>query len=111
PCRKWCEIFIFPDHTPSHGRRQLDSANRLGHCVENGKDNRRDAALFTDPAVRADMQRRPVASLWIGERLNYINQLCLLSHVQHGHPTTLYCTDTVENVPEGVMVRRADEIM
>jgi len=57
------------------------------------------------------MERRPVASLWIGERLNYINQLCLLSHIRHGHPTTLYCTDKVENVPEGVKVRRADEIM
>ena len=33
--------------------------------------------------------RRPVASLWIGTRLHYLNQLCLLSHVQQGHPTTL----------------------
>jgi hypothetical protein len=55
--------------------------------------------------------RRPVASLWIGEKLHYLNQLCLLSHVQHGHPTTLYCTDTVANVPEGVIVRPASEIM
>jgi len=49
--------------------------------------------------------RRPVASLWIGEKLQYLNQLCLLSHVHQGHPTTLYCTDTVTNVPEGVIVR------
>lgn len=56
-------------------------------------------------------ERRPVASLWIGTRLNYLNQLCLLSHVRHGHPTTLYCTDTVENVPEGIIVRPASEIM
>ncbi|AOZ69675.1 hypothetical protein LPB142_10390 [Rhodobacter xanthinilyticus] len=55
--------------------------------------------------------RRPVASLWIGERLHYLNQMCLLSHVQAGHPTTLYCTDTVTNVPEGVEVRPATEIM
>ncbi|MFZ1728319.1 MAG: hypothetical protein WBO29_01430 [Albidovulum sp.] len=55
--------------------------------------------------------RRPVASLWIGEKLQYLNQLCLLSHVRHGHPTTLYCTDTVTNVPEGVDVRPATEIM
>lgn len=57
------------------------------------------------------VERRPVASLWIGERLQYINQLCLLSHVRHGHPVTLYCTDTVENVPDGVTVRPASEIM
>lgn len=55
--------------------------------------------------------RRPVASLWIGEKLQYLNQLCLLSHVHQGHPTTLYCTDTVTNVPEGVIVRPATDIM
>jgi hypothetical protein len=46
--------------------------------------------------------------LWIGTRLQYLNQVCLISHLKHGHPVTLYCTDTVENVPEGVEVRQAD---
>ncbi len=55
--------------------------------------------------------RRPVASLWIGPRLHYLNQLCLLSHVRQGHPTTLYCVGEVANVPEGVEVRPASEIM
>lgn len=55
--------------------------------------------------------RRPVASLWIGEKLHYLNQLCLLSHVRNGHPTTLYCTDTVTNVPAGIEVRPASDIM
>ncbi len=55
--------------------------------------------------------RRPVASLWIGEKLHYLNQICLLSHVRNGHPTTLYCTDTVTNVPEGVIVKPATDIM
>ena len=54
---------------------------------------------------------RPVASLWIGERLHYLNQLCLKSHVDAGHPTVLYCVDDVQNAPDGVEVRRADEIM
>jgi hypothetical protein len=40
--------------------------------------------------------------------LQYLNQVCLISHLKHGHPVTLYCTDTVENVPEGVEVRQAD---
>ena len=56
-------------------------------------------------------ERRPVASLWIGEKLHYLNQLCLKSHVLQGHPTTLYCTDNVTNAPEGVEVRPATEIM
>ena len=55
--------------------------------------------------------RRPVASLWIGPRLHYLNQLCLKSHLLHGHPVTLYCTDKLKNAPEGVEVRPASEIM
>ncbi len=55
--------------------------------------------------------RRPVASLWIGEKLHYLNQLCLKSHVVAGHKTILYCADKVDNVPEGVEVRSASEIM
>lgn len=58
-----------------------------------------------------DLNRRPVASLWIGDRLHFINQLCLKSHLVLGHPVTLYCTDSVSNVPEGVVVRPATEIM
>ncbi len=57
------------------------------------------------------LDRRPVASLWIGEKLHYLNQLCLKSHLRHGHPVTLYCTDTLRNAPEGVEIRPADEIM
>lgn len=59
----------------------------------------------------SELSRRPVASLWIGERLQYLNQLCLVSHVAAGHPTTLYCTHEVRNVPDGVTVRKASEIM
>jgi hypothetical protein len=58
-----------------------------------------------------DLNRRPVASLWIGESLQYLNQLCLKSHLSHGHPVTLYCTDTVTNAPEGVVVKPATDIM
>jgi hypothetical protein len=59
----------------------------------------------------APPERRPVASLWIGEKLHYLNLLCLTSHLRHGHTVTLYCTDKVTNVPTGVMVRPASEIM
>jgi len=59
----------------------------------------------------AELNRRPVASLWIGDKLHYINQLCLKSHVLAGHPTTLYCTGNVTNAPEGVEIRPASEIM
>ncbi|MBV1894998.1 MAG: hypothetical protein KUG70_00975 [Rhodobacteraceae bacterium] len=58
-----------------------------------------------------ELNRRPVASLWIGPSLHYLNQLCLKSHILAGHPTTLYCTDDVQNAPEGVEIRPASEIM
>ncbi|MGB3315606.1 MAG: hypothetical protein WBB85_14450 [Albidovulum sp.] len=58
-----------------------------------------------------NLNRRPVASLWIGTRLHYVNQICLKSHLAEGHPVILYCADKVENVPDGVEVRPADEIM
>ena len=53
------------------------------------------------------LDRRPVASLWIGDKLHYLNQLCLKSHLLHGHPVTLYCTGKVDNAPEGVDIRPA----
>lgn len=58
-----------------------------------------------------ELNRRPVASLWIGEKLQYLNQLCLKSHLNRGHPVTLYCTDNVTNAPEGVEVKPATDIM
>jgi hypothetical protein len=58
-----------------------------------------------------DLNRRPVASLWIGDRLHYLNQLCLTSHLRQGHPVTLYTTGPVAGVPEGVRVRPATDIM
>ncbi|MEP2781925.1 MAG: hypothetical protein ABJO67_06030 [Pseudoruegeria sp.] len=57
------------------------------------------------------VDRREVASLWIGEKLHYLNQLCLKSHVVQGHPTTLYCTHDVQNAPEGVVIKPATDIM
>ncbi len=66
------------------------------------------------PATGKNMteaNRRPVASLWIGPQLHYLNQLCLRSHVVQGHPTVVYVTDDVANAPEGVELRPASEIM
>ncbi len=50
------------------------------------------------------MKRPIVASLWIGDRLSYIEQLCLKSFVDHGHRTILYSYDDVPNAPPGVEV-------
>ncbi len=51
-----------------------------------------------------------IASLWIGGRLSFLEQLCLKSFVDRGHETTLYVYENVEGVPEGVGIKDAHEI-
>lgn len=52
-------------------------------------------------------------SLWIGERLGYIERLCLLSALSVGHEFTLfsYTPRALKNVPAGVAVEDARQIM
>ena len=45
-----------------------------------------------------------VASLWIGGRLSFLEQVCLKSFVDHGHRTILYTYGAVAGVPDGVEV-------
>lgn len=51
-----------------------------------------------------------IASLWIGDRLSWLEQLCLKSFADAGHPTTLYSYSPIENLPDGVMAGDAAEI-
>ena len=57
----------------------------------------------------ADLPR--VAALWIGGSLTWLEQLCLTSFVEMGHPTALYTYGEVGGVPDGVEVRDGAEIM
>ena len=52
-------------------------------------------------------------SLWVGNRLGYIEQLCLFSATAVGHPFTLYSykPDILRGVPDGVELRDAREVM
>lgn len=57
------------------------------------------------------MARLPrIASLWIGGRLSWLEQLCLVSFAHAGHEVTLYSYAPIENVPDGVRNRPAEEI-
>lgn len=47
-----------------------------------------------------------LASLWIGGRLSWLEQLCLASFRDHGHDVTLFSYEDIDNVPAGI--RRAD---
>jgi hypothetical protein len=57
--------------------------------------------------------RERLNSLWVGERLGYVERLCLASALAVGHPFTLYSytPSTVLNVPGGVELRDAREVM
>ncbi len=52
-----------------------------------------------------------VASMWIGDDLTFLEQLCLKSFVDAGHPTKLYLYDAVGGVPDGVEIADASAVM
>lgn len=51
-----------------------------------------------------------IASLWIGGRLSFLEQLCLKSYLDNGHEVTLYSYETIEGVPKGIKVKDASEL-
>ena len=51
-----------------------------------------------------------IATLWIGERLSWLEQLCLKSFADAGHHTTIYSYTPIENIPEGVHAADAEDI-
>ena len=50
-------------------------------------------------------------SLWIGPRLTWLERLCLVSWLAHGHRAVLWTYEPVENLPPGVERRDAREIL
>lgn len=59
-----------------------------------------------------DQQKlRPVNTLWVGQRLTFIEQLSLRSFVDSGHVVNLYVYDEVRGVPPDVVVRDARSIL
>ncbi len=45
---------------------------------------------------------RDIASLWIGDRLSWLEQLCLKSFADRGHRVRLYSYTPIDNLPPGV---------
>ncbi|MEW4453625.1 hypothetical protein AB1L30_13205 [Bremerella sp. JC817] len=52
-----------------------------------------------------------IQTLWIGDRLSRLEQVCLASFAYHGHPVDLYVYDDIQGVPDGVTLRDANEII
>ena len=53
----------------------------------------------------------PIQSLWIGERVSKLEQLCMKSFMAHGHDFHLYAYNDIQSVPQGVIVKDANEII
>jgi hypothetical protein len=49
--------------------------------------------------------------LWIGNRLTVMEQLSIVSFLKHGHEFHLYVYDDVEGIPEGTILKDANEIV
>ena len=52
-----------------------------------------------------------IQSLWIGSKLSKMEQLSIKSFMDNGHEYHLYIYDNVENVPEGTIIKDANEIL
>jgi hypothetical protein len=50
-------------------------------------------------------------SLWVGDRLSTLEQLSVRSYLAHGHPYHLYVYDEPKGVPNGTVLKDADEIV
>lgn len=52
-----------------------------------------------------------VASLWYGSDLRRLGNLTIMSYLRHGHTFTLYVYDKTIKVPEGTILKDANEIL
>ena len=59
------------------------------------------------------MQKSPwiIKSLWVGDSLSIIEQLALSSFIHHGHQVELFTYNDIANIPAGVIIRDANEIL
>jgi hypothetical protein len=56
-------------------------------------------------------EHAPLQSVWVGPRLSTMQQLCIESYLQNGHPFHLYVYEDVVGVPAGTRVLDANEIL
>lgn len=57
------------------------------------------------------MDNKTIQSLWVGGSLSPLEQMCIRSFLYHGHDFVLYSYEPIANVPEGVIVKDANEII
>ena len=52
-----------------------------------------------------------IQALWIGGKLSKLEQLCIASFLNNGHPFHLYTYENVKGVPKGAQLKDANEII
>jgi hypothetical protein len=52
-----------------------------------------------------------IVTFWTGGPLGFVEQLCLTSWIDMGHPAILYSYEKIEGVPAGIECRDASEIL
>ena len=58
------------------------------------------------------MKKLPIIqSLWIGDTLSTMEELCISSFLYHGHSFHLYTYNYIKNIPDGTTVLDANEII
>lgn len=57
------------------------------------------------------MSKPIIQSLWIGQTLSLIEQLCIASFLRNGHQFHLYTYGELDSVPDGTVLRDAKEII
>lgn len=56
-------------------------------------------------------ENKIVQSLWVGDSLSLMEQISIRSYMRQGHEYHLYTYGVVKNIPEGVIVKDANEII
>jgi len=52
-----------------------------------------------------------IQSMWIGNKLSTLERLSFISFLENGHSFHLYAYDNIENVPDGVIIKDANQII
>ena len=57
------------------------------------------------------MSKQIVHGLWIGKKLSPIEQLCVASFMKNGYEFQLWCYEKIDNIPNGCVLKNANEII
>jgi hypothetical protein len=57
------------------------------------------------------MKNKSIQSLWIGDTFSNIEKLSAASFIKNGHEYNLYCYNDIKNLPDGIKILDANDII